>query len=75
MPVAEQQAFAARCGTSIGYLRKILSTGQRIGESIAINIDRESRGQITVEVMRPDVDWSYLRQSSPKAVTQPTSNP
>lgn len=56
-----QAEFAARCRTSIGYLRKAISTGQRIGESLAISIERESAGAITCEALRPDVDWAYLR--------------
>lgn len=59
----EQQGFAARCGTSIGYLRKAISADQRIGESLCINIERESSGAVTCEELRPDVDWAYLRGS------------
>jgi len=61
---AEQVGFAVRCGTTIGYLRKCLSTGQRIGESIVIAMERESAGKITCEAMRPDVDWRVLRGPS-----------
>lgn len=61
---AEQQAFAIRCDTTIGYLRKVLSTGQDIGESIAIAIEKESERAVTCEELRPDVDWAYLRGTS-----------
>lgn len=57
----DQAVFADRCGTSIGYLRKAISTRQRIGESLAIAIERESVGAVTCEELRPDVDWAYLR--------------
>lgn len=70
MPIAEQEAFALRCGTTIGYLRKVCSTGQRIGESIVINIERETDRVIRCERLRPDVDWAYLR-SSPAVTTEP----
>jgi DNA-binding transcriptional regulator YdaS (Cro superfamily) len=57
----EQEAFAARCKTTIGYLRKALSKGQAIGESIVIAMERESARAVTCESIRPDVDWAYLR--------------
>jgi len=58
---SDQEDFARRCNTTIGYLRKGISTGQLFGESICINIDRESEGTVTCEDLRPDVDWAYLR--------------
>lgn len=67
----EQQEFAVRCDTTIGYLRKVLSTGQSIGESIAIAIERESERAVTCEELRPDVDWAYLRRTP--AAKQPSA--
>jgi DNA-binding transcriptional regulator YdaS (Cro superfamily) len=59
-----QENFAIRCGTSIGYLRKAISAEQKIGEKIAIAMERESAGAVRVEAIRPDVDWAYLRGTS-----------
>jgi DNA-binding transcriptional regulator YdaS (Cro superfamily) len=56
-----QRDFAARCGTTVGYLRKAISAGQRLGESLCINVDRESSGRVRCEELAPDVDWAYLR--------------
>lgn len=53
--------FCQRCGTTIGYLRKASSIGQRLGESLCINIERESGGIVRCEQLRPDVDWEYIR--------------
>lgn len=58
---SERDAFARRCGTSIGYLRKAASAGQKLGESLCIAIERESRRSVLCEQIRPDVDWAYLR--------------
>lgn len=58
----EQARFCAGVGTSLGYLRKALSIGQRLGESICINIERETHGAVTCEELRPDVDWAVLRR-------------
>ena len=62
LPVDEQLAYAERSGTTLGYLRKALSTKERIAESTAIALDRESSGAVPVESVRPDVDWAYLRK-------------
>lgn len=56
-----QLDFAARCQTSVGYLRKAISAGQKLGESIVIAIERESAGAVKCEQIRPDVDWAYIR--------------
>lgn len=61
LPPSEQEAFATRCRTTIGYLRKAMSIGQKLGESLCINIERESGGAVPCEDLRPDVDWAYLR--------------
>ena len=64
LTTAEQLEFVARCGSSIGYLRKAISIEQRIGESLAIAIERESGRQVTVEELRPDVDWAVIRNTA-----------
>lgn len=61
LPLSEREPFAARCKTTEGYLRKACSKGQKIGERICINIERESAGKVTCEDIRPDVDWAYIR--------------
>ena len=60
----DQEAFASRCGTSIGYLRKAISLGQRLGPDIVVSIERESGGLVRCEDLRGDVNWSYLRGSA-----------
>lgn len=67
LEVEEQEAFAARCETTLGYLRKALSTKERIAESTAVLLDRESGGAVPVESVRPDVDWGYLRGTSKRS--------
>jgi DNA-binding transcriptional regulator YdaS (Cro superfamily) len=71
-----QKAFAKRCGTSLGYLRKAISVGARLSESLVISIERESGGAVPCESLRPDVDWAYLRRrslSTDKSVTRAVS--
>ncbi len=61
-----QRQFAQRCETSVGYLRKACSTGQRLGEGMCIKIERESQRTVLCEHLRPDVDWAFIRNSAPR---------
>jgi DNA-binding transcriptional regulator YdaS (Cro superfamily) len=63
LTLEKQLAFARQCGTTRGYLRKAISIKQRLGESLCINIERESGGVIRCEYLRPDVDWEFIRSS------------
>ncbi|MEQ6474180.1 YdaS family helix-turn-helix protein [Comamonas sp. wu1-DMT] len=69
---ADRLSLATRCQTSEGYLRKAISKGQRLGESLCINLDRESGGAIRCEDLRPDVDWAYLRTARELAQSSTT---
>ena len=55
MPPAEQAAYAVRAGTTIGYLRKALSKGQRFDGALARRLDEESAGAVSRHDLRPDV--------------------
>lgn len=58
-----REEFAADAKTSIGYLRKAISTKQKLGESLCMNIERASNRAVTCEDLRPDLStqWAYLR--------------
>lgn len=51
----DQADYAKRAGTSIGYLRKALSIGQRFDGALARRLDEESGGQVSRSELRPDV--------------------
>ncbi len=70
LPKDQQQDFALRCGTTVGYLRKALSTNQRIGVELSIHLARESGGEVSFDALRPDVDWQYVRGSEPSSCIQ-----
>lgn len=61
---AEREAFAAQVGTSVAYLWQIAYKQRRCAESLAIEIEKASKGTIRVEDLRPDVDWAYIRSSA-----------
>jgi DNA-binding transcriptional regulator YdaS (Cro superfamily) len=61
----DQESFASRCDTSLGYLRKAISKGQELGTELVISIERESGGVVRCEHLRPDIDWKYLSKRNP----------
>ena len=60
----EQRAFALRCKTSVGYLRKAISCEHKLGAQLVIDIERESGGAVPCEATLPDADWQFLRNSA-----------
>ncbi|EOC0702436.1 TPA: helix-turn-helix domain-containing protein [Salmonella enterica] len=55
----EQRDFAKRCGTSIGYLRKVLSIDGRIGAELSVSIEVNSDGRVTRKHLHPD-KWKKI---------------
>lgn len=69
LPPTEQLAFADRCGTTTGYLRKAISINQRLSEGLCLRIGVESKGAIAAADLRPDVDWKYLLSKPRKSIS------
>jgi DNA-binding transcriptional regulator YdaS (Cro superfamily) len=63
LDVEARAAFAERCQTSVGYLRKAGSIGQRLSEGLCLRLSAESGGALAPEDLRPDVDWPYMRRA------------
>lgn len=63
----DQAAYAKRCGTSIGYLRKALSTKPRLDGALVRKLDEESSGIVSRYDLRPDVFGSAPVKSKRKA--------
>lgn len=55
--------LAAACDTSPGQLKQVAYGNRRPSASLAINIERETKGQVICEELRPDIDWAYVRGS------------
>lgn len=55
LTVAEQTAYAKRCGTSIGYLRKVLSVKQKLEGAVCVLLDENSGGAVPRSELRPDI--------------------
>lgn len=56
MSVDEQAAFAVRCDTTIGYLRKAISVGQLLAAKLCSDIEAESGGAVRRWDLHPE-DW------------------
>jgi len=55
LSTALQADYAKRAGTTIGYLRKALSKGQRFDGALARRLDEASDGKVSRHDLRPDV--------------------
>lgn len=52
---ADQADYARRAGTSIGYLRKALSVGQRFDGALVRQLHIQSGGEVSLTELRPDI--------------------
>jgi DNA-binding transcriptional regulator YdaS (Cro superfamily) len=69
LPVAEQDVFAKRCKTTIGYLRQIAYGHRKCNAELAIEIERESKRAVTCEALCPHADWAYIRSTRRRRAT------
>lgn len=60
---SEKTDLAKRCDTSVNHLRNV-AYGRKAGETLAINLERETKSKFVAEDFRPDVDWSVIRNGS-----------
>lgn len=70
MSPAEQAEFADRAGTTIGYLRKALSKGQRFDGALVRQLHLESAGSVSLTDLRPDIWPGNEPQQSVTVVEQ-----
>lgn len=58
LAVPEQKKLAKACKTSIGYLRKACSKGQKLGPELCVSLERESFRSVTRQGLRDD--WQKI---------------
>lgn len=51
-----KEEFASRCGTTFEYLKQVAYGGKPCGIQLAVNLERESNGDLVRERLRPN-DW------------------
>lgn len=57
----EQERFARRCGTSVGYIRKAVSSGQKFGPSLCLRFEKETGGAVKCADMNEEFAKDLLR--------------
>ena len=55
----QKRAFAESCGTTINYLRKVMSTGSVIGPEICVQIEIQSGGAVSRQSLNPE-NWQRI---------------
>lgn len=73
---AAQTAYAQRCTTTVGYLRKAGSTREKIREIVCSRLEKESDGAVTRKFLRPDdwhIIWPELAALMPAHSVQPSA--
>lgn len=61
LPVKEQIAYASKCGTTVGYLRKAISVRAKMDGALCRKLDEESGGVVARASLRPDI-WPELAE-------------
>lgn len=64
----DRATFVFRCETSEGYLRKAVSTRQRLSAELCMRIDLHSEAAVVCEDLRPDLNWAYIRATEQKSL-------
>lgn len=59
MSIGEQRDFAAKCSTSVEYLRKAISKKQKLGPALSVLIEANSDGSVSRKDLHPD-DWQKI---------------
>jgi hypothetical protein len=63
----DQAAYAKSCGTTIGYLRKALSTKPKLDGALVRKLDEESDGKASRYDIRPDIFGANPEKTKRKA--------
>lgn len=59
----QQVSFATACKTTTGQIKQIMYGNRPCNPSLAIDIDRESKGQVRCDDLCPNTDFDYLRRT------------
>ena len=56
----ERDLLAEKCGTTSKYLYQIAYGNKPCRVDLAIDIDKQTSGNVSIFTLRPDVDWKYV---------------
>jgi len=65
---ADQAVYAKRAGTTINYLRKAMSLGQRFDGGLVRQLDIHSGGAVSRSELRPDI-WPPAESANDSGAT------
>ncbi|SPL71957.1 helix-turn-helix domain-containing protein [Acinetobacter stercoris] len=60
----ERAEFAKQCLTTVGNLQQIIYVNKKCGASLAVRIDKASKGKVSCDDLCPDVDFDYVRNQT-----------
>lgn len=60
IPMKEREEFAVRIGTTYKHLQQIAYGNRPCNPVYAVNIDRETGGQVPMQEMCPEIDWDHV---------------
>ncbi len=58
----EREAFARKCGTSLGMLQQVGGGHRNCSINLAVGIDKATDGRVDFRDMFPDLDWGYVEK-------------
>lgn len=61
---ADKKSFAQKCNTTVGYITQVMYGNSNPSASLAIDIDRESGGQVPCESLCPGADFEYVKRKA-----------
>lgn len=70
LPPGGRAAFARKLGIAPAFLSQLEHGKRRVSAPLAVAIERDSNGAVTVEELRPDDDWAYVRTRTPAEAAQ-----
>lgn len=56
-----REEYARRCKTTLGHLNQIMYGNRQCHPVLAIELDKQSGGQVTFVDLCPNADWNYVR--------------
>ncbi|SMF93962.1 hypothetical protein SAMN02949497_1258 [Methylomagnum ishizawai] len=59
----QKEDFATRCSCTLQHIKFVAYRAKQASETLAMAIERQSGGAVTVEELRPDLieHWAYIR--------------
>lgn len=73
--IGSQVALAAQLGVTKAAVGQWKLEGRKVPAEHCPVIERLTDGHVRCEDLRPDIDWAYLRNASPRAASPDTPTP